>query len=120
MVGIRSDMMFHYIRTKEMVCQLLGWSGGPNVTPIQVYLVSGGILRCWLSTLVVVASHVLLCLCQCSHGLRVHPVHEFIDCFQAGCKLCRFEPHARMSTGVQVERCLLGSRVCMIVVLELC
>src|SRR6267154_3620361 len=100
MVGIRSDTMFHYIRTEEMVCQLLGWSGGPNVTPIQVYLVSGGVLKCWLSMLVVVASHILLCLRQCSLGLcqcEVHPVHEFIDCFQVGCKLCRLESHARMS-----------------------
>src|ERR1700676_1802887 len=79
---------------------------------VQVHFVSEGILRCWLSiALVVVASHVLLCLCQCSLGLcrcGVHPIHEFIDCFQAGHRLCRLKSHARMLTGVQVERCLLA------------
>src|ERR1700689_392998 len=118
MVSIGSDTVFYYIGTKGAMCRLLGWSGCLNVTPTQVHFVSGEVLGCWLSTSIVVASHIVLSFCQCSLCLcqcRVHPVGELIDCLQMGSWLSGFKPHAWMSTGVQIERGLLSSGVDMVV-----
>ena len=80
-VGTRSNTTFYYIGTKEVKCQLLGWLRCLNITSIQVHLVSGSILRCWLSVMIIVVGHVFLSLCQCRLCLcqcRLHPVCEFI------------------------------------------
>jgi len=72
--------------------------------------------------LVVIPFHVVLCLAD--HGLhffirRSHPLRELVDCLQTRRVLSGFEAHVRKSSGVEQERRLLGSRVDVVVVLEL-
>jgi len=75
------------------------------------------------SASVVIPFHVVLCLVdrrfhffdRCSHPLR-----EFVDCLQTGRVLSGFKAHAKKLSSVEQERRLLGSRVDMVVVLELC
>src|SRR5215510_6545163 len=91
---------FHWKWTKSEVGELLGRSGGLNITSIQVDSISGVKNRCRSSLLVVVPSHLILCLYQCCLGFfqgYLHPLSELIDCFQPRRSLVWFKTHPRMS-----------------------
>ena len=73
--------------------------------------------------LVIVSGNVLLGLCKCRPGLQecgVHPVLELVDSFESGSYLVWFKAHLWVSASVNHERSLLGGRMHMVVVLELC
>src|SRR6267378_2797786 len=102
------------------MCKLLGWSRCLNITAIYVYLVSRGVLGCWLPTAIVIAGHVILSLCKCGPGLcerGLHPIRELIHSFQSGWWR-GFKAHVWVLSRVQEERCLLSAGVDMVVVLE--
>ena len=61
-VSICPDVAFHCERSKAVVREFLGWSGGVNVTGIKVDLVASDVDRGWSPSLVVVPCHVILCL----------------------------------------------------------
>jgi len=77
----------------------------------------------WSSVSVVIFLHVVLCFVDCGFGFIdccPHPFRELVDCLWTRRVLPGFEAYARKSSGIELEWRLLGGRVDVIVVLELC
>ena len=58
-VGICSDAAFHCEWSEAAVRKFLRWSGGVNITGIEVNLVAGGVDWSWGPPLVVVPGHII-------------------------------------------------------------
>jgi len=76
-----------------------------------------------LAAAVVIPCHIILCLSQCRLGFLkgvLHPIREFINCFEVGWRLMQFKAHPRVPAGIEEEGCLLCGQVDVVIVGELC
>ena len=108
---------------KLLVRQFMRWSGGLDITGVQVNHVTGLVVQGWCPFPIVVLHHVIFILGHCCLGFLksvFYPVFELVDGLQVGSSEIGFKPHTGFSAGVKEERAVLNRGVDVIVVLEFC
>jgi len=86
------------------VRELFRRAGGLDVFGVEVDHVAEREGWCGGAAAVIIPCHVVLCLGQCRLGFLegvLHLICEFINHFEAGRRLMRFEAHPRVSAGIE-------------------
>src|SRR3981189_3157054 len=118
-----SDLFFNSEWPESPMSELCRGSGGFDVARVLPCSVSGVEGQSWGSPTIILVgvfrfSFAKCCLCLLQSGF--HPIPKVIGRLDFQCALPRFKAHLRVTSSVKHEGGVLGGRVGVVVVRELC